>query len=192
MLDEAIAVMRELWRGGTVNHHGRHYTVERARIYSLPDEPPPILVSGFGPKSLALAARVGDGYVTTAPMPDVLRSYREQGGEGPTVAALKVCWGPDEAAARKLAFDLWPTEGTGGELSQELPTPKHFEQAVENVTEEMVASKVACGPDPERHAESIRRYLETGFDEIYVGQIGEEQSGFFQFFRKEVAPRLGL
>jgi G6PDH family F420-dependent oxidoreductase len=192
MLEEAIEVMRELWRGGTVNHHGRHYTVERARIYSLPDEPPPVLMSGFGPKSLALAARVGDGYVTTAPMPDVIRSYREQGGKGPAVGALKVCWGPDEAAARKLAFDLWPTEGTSGELSQELPTPKHFEQAVENVTEEMVASKVPCGPDPERHADVIRRYLDAGFDEIYVCQIGEDQAGFFQFFRNEVVPRLGL
>jgi G6PDH family F420-dependent oxidoreductase len=192
MLEEAVAVIRELWRGGVVNHRGRHYTVERARLYSLPDDPPPILVSGFGPDSTALAARIGDGFVTTAPDPDAIRSYREQGGRGPAIAAAKVCWGPDEAAAGKLAYDLWPTTGVPGELSQELPTPRHFEQAAENVTEEMVTSKIVCGPDPDRHAHQIRRYLDAGFDEVYVGQIGEDQAGYFDFYRREVAHRLGL
>jgi G6PDH family F420-dependent oxidoreductase len=192
MLEEAVAVIRELWRGGVVNHRGRHYTVERARLYSLPDDPPPILVSGFGPDSTALAARIGDGFVTTAPDPDAIRSYREQGGRGPAIAAAKVCWGPDEAAAGKLAYDLWPTTGVPGELSQELPTPRHFEQAAENVTEEMVTSKIVCGPDPDRHAHQIRQYLEAGFDEVYVGQVGEDQAGYFDFYRREVAPRLGV
>jgi G6PDH family F420-dependent oxidoreductase len=192
MLEEAIAVIRELWQGGVVNHRGRHYTVERARLYSLPDRPPPILVSGFGPDSTALAARIGDGFVTTAPDPDAIRSYRQQGGRGPAIAAVKVCWGPDEAAAGKLAYDLWPTTGVPGELNQELPTPRHFEQAAENVTEEMVTSKIVCGPDPDRHAHQIRQYLEAGFDEVYVGQVGEDQAGYFDFYRREVAPRLGV
>lgn len=192
MLEEAIAVIRQLWRGGTVNHHGRHYTVENARIYSRPETPPPILISGFGPKSTALAARIGDGFVNTAPDADAVRSYREQGGKGVTVAAVKVCWDPDEEAARKLAYDTWPTTGVPGELSQELPTPEHFEQASSVVTQEMVTDKIVCGPDPERHAHMLRRYLDAGFDEVYVSQIGDDQAGFFDFYNREVRPRLGL
>jgi G6PDH family F420-dependent oxidoreductase len=192
MLEEAVGIIRTLWQGGFVTHHGRHYTVENARIYSSPDEAPPIFVSGFGDKSLGLAARIGDGFVTTAPEADAVRAYREQGGRGPTVAAVKVCWGSDESAARKLAYELWRTTGVPGELSQELPMPAHFEQAAQLVTEDMVAEKIACGPDPERHAEAIRRYLEAGFDEIYVSQIGDDQSGFLDVYRREIEPRLGL
>lgn len=192
MLEEAVEVMRRLWQGGVVNHHGTYYTVENARLYSCPDEPPPVLVSGFGPKSLSLAARIGDGFVTTAPDADAVRSYREQGGTGPTVATVKVCWGQDESAARKLAFELWKTTSVPGELNQELPTPAHFEQAAENVTEDMVASKITCGPDPERHVQAVTQYLEAGFDELYVTQIGEDQRGYLDFYVREVRPRLSL
>jgi G6PDH family F420-dependent oxidoreductase len=192
MLEEAVEVIRELWKGETVSHHGRYYTVERARIYSLPDSPPPILVSGFGPEATGVAARIGDGFVQTAPSSDAIDSYREQGGKGPAIAAVKVCWGPDEAAAGKLAYELWPTTGVPGELSQELPAPEHFEQAASIVTEEMVTSKIVCGPDPERHADALRQYLDAGFDEVYVNQIGDDQAGYFDFYRREVAPRLAL
>jgi len=192
MLEEAIEVMRALWQGGVVNHHGRHYTVERARIFSLPEEPPPVLVSGFGPKAVQLAARVGDGFVTTAPDPEAVRSYRSQGGKGPVVAALKACWGPDEAKARSLAHERWATSGVPGELSQELPTPEHFEQAIQTVTKDMVAAKIPCGPDPERHAASIRDYFDAGCDDVYVSQVGEDQAGYFEFFNRELRPRLGL
>jgi G6PDH family F420-dependent oxidoreductase len=192
MLEEAVTVIRALWEGGMVNFHGRHYTVENARIYSLPDRPPPVLVSGFGPKSVSLAAAIGDGFVNTAPIAETLRSFREQGGRGPTVGLLKVCWDRDESAAAKLAFDRWPTVGVPGELSQELPTPAHFEQAASIVTEEMVTSKIVCGPDPERHADMIRRYLGAGYDEVYVSQIGDDQQGYFEFFNRELKARLAL
>lgn len=192
MLEEAIEVIRQMWRGDVVNHHGKHYTVERARLFSRPDAAPPILVSGFGDKSVALAARVGDGFVTTSPDADAIRSYREQGGKGPVVAAVKACWGADEDKARSLAFDLWPTTGVPGELSQELPTPEHFEQAAQNVTEDMVAEKIPCGPDPERHMAALREYLEAGVDELFVNQIGEDQAGYLNFFNSELKPRLGI
>jgi G6PDH family F420-dependent oxidoreductase len=190
MLEEAIEVMRELWHGGVVTHRGPHFTVENARIYSCPDSPPPVLVSGFGPKSTALAARIGDGYVTTAPDKDALADYRKQGGKGPAVAVAKVCWASDESAARKLAWETWKTTLVPGELNQELPMPAHFEQATQHVTEDMVAEKIPCGPDPQRHAQLIGSYFDAGFDEVYVSQIGDDQSGFLDFFFREVRPRL--
>jgi G6PDH family F420-dependent oxidoreductase len=190
MLEEAVEVIRELWRGGLVTHYGRFYTVENARLYTLPDSPPPIAVSAFGPEAAEVAAKIGDAFVTVKPGGDLLDQYRQHGGSGEAIAALKVCWDRDEARARKLAHQLWPTEAVEGQLSQELPLPSHFEAAAANVTEEMVADAVPCGPDPERHVAAITRFAEAGFDKIYVNQIGPEQEGFFDFYEKELRPRL--
>jgi G6PDH family F420-dependent oxidoreductase len=148
MLEEAIGVMRRLWTGEWVTHHGAHYTVEDARLYSCPDEPVPVPISGFGPKSIELAARLGDGYVNTSPSGESLHRYRELGGQGPSQAAVKVCWGRDERACVELAHRLWSNSAIPGEASQELRMPQHFEQISELVTEEMTAGSVACGPDP--------------------------------------------
>ena len=190
MLEEAVEVMRALWSGAVTNHEGKHYRVENARIYSCPDQPPPVMVSGFGPKATSLAARIGDGYINTSPDAELVRRYAEEGGTGPKAAGIKVCWAKDEATARKTAHELWPTSGVPGELSQELAMPAHFEQAAENVTEDQIAEKIVCGPDPERYVEMIRKYLDAGFDEVYVSQVGDDQPGFFDFYRRELSPRL--
>src|SRR5829696_4691573 len=108
MLEEAVEVMRKLWEGGLVSHDGRFYQVENARIYSLPDSPPPVLISALGPKAVSLAARIGDGYISTAPDAEALESYVAQGGKGVKQGGFKVCWGRDEAAARKTALERWP------------------------------------------------------------------------------------
>ncbi len=192
MLEEAIEVMRALWQGHLVTHHGRHYTVENARLYSLPHAPPPVAISAFGPEAADLAARIGDGFITVRADGDLLEKYRGQGGEGPAIAALKVCWDHDDGKARKLAHQLWPTEALEGQLAQELPLPSQFESAAAQVTEDMVADIVPCGPDPERHVAAITEYLEAGFDRVYINQIGPEQEGFFSFFVHEIEPRLGL
>jgi G6PDH family F420-dependent oxidoreductase len=190
MLEEAVEVMRKLWLGKLTSHDGRFYRVENARIYTLPDEPPPVLVSALGQKSVSLAARIGDGLISTQPDRESLEQYAAEGGKGPRQGGLKVCWGRDEQAARKTAFELWPNTMLPGQLSQELALPSHFEQASQLVTEDALAEMVACGPDPERHVASIRKYLDAGFDEVYVSQIGGDQAGFFDFYRRELAPRL--
>src|SRR5215212_9995133 len=99
MLEEAVEVMRLLWQGGQRSHRGRHYTVENARVYDLPDEPPPVLVSGFGPKAIRLAARIGDGYVTMSPEREAIELYRSEGGKGPVHSGTKVCYMADEDEA---------------------------------------------------------------------------------------------
>ncbi len=190
MLAEAVDIMKELWRGEAVTRRGIHYKVEDARIFTRPDEPIPVPVSAFGPKATEIAAQVGDGFMTTSPDEENLRKYRELGGTGASQAGVKLCWNPDEATARKRAFELWRSSGVPGQLSQDLPMPSHFEQASELVTEDMVADKIPCGPDPERHVEAIKAYVDAGFDEIFVGQIGEVTPEFFEFFRKEIEPRL--
>jgi G6PDH family F420-dependent oxidoreductase len=191
MLEEAVEVIRTLWRGGVKDHRGRHYRLEHCRVYDLPDDPPPILVSGFGRKSVELAARIGDGYCTVGPDAESVALFRAGAKPGTIVqGGLKVCWDADEAKARQLVHRLWPNEGLPGELAQVLPTPEHFEQASELVTEEMLASEHACGPDVDKHVEAINAYAEAGFDELYVNQIGPEQDAFFEAYRDRVLPRV--
>jgi G6PDH family F420-dependent oxidoreductase len=188
MLEEAVEVIRTLWQGGNQDHRGKHYLVENARIYDLPDEPPEILVSGFGPQATKLAARIGDGYCTTSP-DELIELYRSEGGKGPVQAGTKVCFDSDEAKARETAYRLWPNEHLPGELAQVLPTPAHFEQASELVTEDMVADTVPCGPDLDRHMETLQEYADAGVDELFVQQIGPNQDAFFDTWAKEIVPR---
>ena len=101
---------------------------------------------------------------------------------------LKVCWDADESRARKTVHRLWPNEALPGELAQVLPTPEHFEQASQLVTEDMVANEVPCGPDIDRHVAAIKEYADAGFDELYINQIGPEQDAFLAAYRNEVLP----
>jgi G6PDH family F420-dependent oxidoreductase len=190
MLEESVDVIRRLLTGKRVDHHGTHYTVEDARIYSCPDEVPPILVSAFGDKALSLAARIGDGFITTQPAADDLASYREQGGRGPSSAGAKVCYGASREEAVALAHRLWPNVGLPGELAQVLPSPKHFEQASEIVSPEMIGDSLPCGPDLEHHVEKLGEYAAAGFDELFVSQIGPHSEEFFRAYEKEVLPAL--
>jgi G6PDH family F420-dependent oxidoreductase len=191
MLEEAVEVIRRLWQGGMQSHRGVHYRIENARIYDLPEHPPPILISGFGPKATRLAARIGEGYCTVGPDREAVRLFRSEAtAHEPVVAGgLKVCWGEDEKSARDTAHRLWPNEALGGELAQVLPMPAHIEAACEPITEEMVAEEVPCGPDLDRHVKAIRAYEDAGFDELYVQQIGADHERFFEIYAREVLPQ---
>lgn len=189
MLEEAVHVIRLLQEGGYKTYRGQYYTVERGRIWTLPERPTPIYVSGFGPKSIRLAARIGDGYVSNQPDAEGVRMFRESGGgDKPVQGGLKVCWADTEEAALDTAYRLWPNEQLPGELGQVLPTPRHIEQASTMVPREAVRAAVPCGPDPQRHVRALQQYADAGFDETYVQQIGPEQDAFFDFYTKHVLP----
>jgi G6PDH family F420-dependent oxidoreductase len=190
MLEEAIDVMRMLWTGEEISHHGPHFIVENARIYTLPDEPPPIVMSAFGSKSCEVASRIADGFVSTKPDKDTLDQYRSSGGRGEAQAGLKVSWGPDRQQCAEQAHRLWRTSGVPGELSQELRTPALFRQAAQNVTVESMAENMPCGPDIEPIVEAVVQYRDAGFDRLYINQIGEDQEAFFEFFTAELGPAL--
>jgi G6PDH family F420-dependent oxidoreductase len=188
MLAEAVQVIRELYSGRLVNFTGRHYTVQTARLYSLPDAPPPVYMSGFGEKAVKLAARIADGYICVQPNPDFVRLYRDCGGRGPVQGGIKVCWGSDEEAARTTMHRLWRTDEIPGEAAQLLPLPRHFKQTAELVSPDRISAP--CGPDPRAHIAGIRAYIDAGYDDIYIGQVGPEQEAFFEFYAKEILPRL--
>jgi G6PDH family F420-dependent oxidoreductase len=190
MLEEAIEVMRRLFTEDKVTHHGRHYTVEDARLYTRPDQPVPILVSAFGSKAMSLAARVADGFVNTGPDPDAVAQYRDQGGRGPTSAGAKVSYGRSRDDAVATAHRLWAHTGVPGELSQVLPSPAHFEQVSELVEPEKIGGTMPCGPDVEEHVEKLSQYVDAGYDELYISQVGEFSPEFFKVYGDEVLPAL--
>ncbi|MFI2437007.1 LLM class F420-dependent oxidoreductase [Streptomyces sp. NPDC018693] len=191
MLEEAILVMRRLFTGEEISHHGSHYTVENARLYTVPDEPVPIDISGFGPKATSLAARVGDGYITMMPQEAMVQQFRKGGGGAkPVLGGTKVCYGPDRDEAVRTVHSLWSNQLLPGEMGQILPTPSHFEQLEPLITEEMVAENTVCGDDVDQHVATLREFADAGFDRIYVNQIGPEQRGFFDFYRTKVLPQL--
>ncbi len=157
MLEEAVALIRELWTGEVVTTEGKHYKVDHARIYNLPETPPDIYISGFGPKATDLAGRIADGFINTSPDDTLLKSFKDTSGGKPAQAGAKVAFAPTQEEGWGHAHRLWPNAGLPGEMAQILPTPEHFEQATELVTEEMTQKSVVAGNDPADHLEQVGR-----------------------------------
>jgi G6PDH family F420-dependent oxidoreductase len=191
MLEEAVEVIRLLWEGGKQSHYGCYYTVENARIYTLPESLPPIFIAAAGSKAAELAGRIGDGLISTSPDKEVQQQFQSSGGEGkPCYAEMTVCWAENEEKARRTAFECWPNVAIKGELTQILPVPAHFEQATKMLSEDDVAEAIVCGPDADRYLEDLRQYEDAGFTNVFIHQIGPDQAGFFRFFERELMPRL--
>jgi coenzyme F420-dependent glucose-6-phosphate dehydrogenase len=191
MLREAIEVIRELWEGGMKSHRGKHYTVENARIYTLPEEAPPIYVSAAGKKAAELAGEIGDGMIGTSPNAEPVETFRASGGAGkPTYGMMHVCYHEDEQKAKRIAHEIWPNSALTGELGQELPLPRHFEQAAEMVSADDVAQTLTVGPDPQKHLDAIRSYLDAGYEHVYVHQVGPDQLPFMEFYTGSVLPKV--
>ncbi|GLZ76681.1 LLM class F420-dependent oxidoreductase [Actinorhabdospora filicis] len=159
-LEEAVDLVRKLWTGKPVDHHGEYYTVENERLETLPDLPSPLYLSGTGMTSIALAGRIADGFISAEPEAETLRLFREFGGQDKiTQGFYRVCWAPTEAEATALAH------------------------ASHDATPVLV-----CGPDPARHLAAFRRFADAGFDEVFVANIGPYQREFFELYRTEVIP----
>jgi G6PDH family F420-dependent oxidoreductase len=191
MLAEAVEIMRALWSGKLTSHHGRHYDVENARIYTLPREPLSVLVAAGGTEAAGLAGKIGDGLIATSPDEDSVEAFASAGGTGPRYGQITVCWAESRDDAVQTAFEWWPNAAFKGQLGQELPLPSHFEQATSMVTPDDVAEAVVCGPDPEPIAEKVEEFARAGFDHVYLHQVGPDQHGFMQFAERELLPALG-
>ena len=191
MLEEAVDVMRQLWAGGFVNHRGPHYTVDNARIYTMPDSPPQVYVSAFGPEAAEVAGRIGDGFITVSPDADLLHKFRSAAGRAAVAqAGFKVCWAATEDDGVDIAHRLWANSGLPGELAQVLPSPRHFEQASALVTKDSTRESVVCGPDVARHRDAFGPFAEAGFDEVYVADMGPHYRDMIRAYGQEVLPAL--
>jgi coenzyme F420-dependent glucose-6-phosphate dehydrogenase len=189
MLEEAIEVIQQLWRGGWQNHAGKHYMVENARIFSLPEQPPSILVAASSERSARLAGRLAQGLICTSPNRKTIEAFEDAGGRGkPRYGQLTVCWARNEEEARRTALEIWPNAAITGQATTELPLPLHFEQLARLVKKEDIEGSVVCGPRADRHIEAIREFERAGFDHVFIHQIGYPQAEFADFYRREIIP----
>ena len=189
LLEEAIRVIRELWSGEVVSFAGEHYRVDHARIYDLPDQQIPIVVSAFGDRAAHLAAELGDGLWTTG-TGGTIDTWKDAGGSGPVYSQITFCWAEDRDTALDTVERVWPNTGVPGQLSQDLPTPEHFEMASSIVTRDMLAESVPHGPDLDPLVEEVQTALDNGIDHVYLHQIGPDQEGFLRVWRDELQDRL--
>lgn len=190
MLEEAIELIRELWDGEMTSHDGRHYTVENAQLFTTPEEPPPIAIAAGGEMTARFAGRFGDALVTTSPNATLVDEFQEtvDGEDAPRYGQVTVCYADSIEAARQTALEWWPNSALPGQLTQELATPRHFEEATEKVTEEDVAEAYVCSPDADAHIAELETYVDAGYDHVYVHQVGPEQAAFLEFYENEVLP----
>jgi coenzyme F420-dependent glucose-6-phosphate dehydrogenase len=187
LLEEAVGIIRELWEGGLVTHHGKHYTVDRARLYTVPDEAPPIAIAAAAENAAELAGRVGDALISTAPDTDVVKAFEQAGGKGkPKYGQFHVCVADSREQAVETAYRCWRNGALAGELGQELPLPRSFRHATATLTREQVAEEVICGGDPGPHREKIEEFADAGFDRVYVHQVGSDQEAFMRLYEREV------
>lgn len=190
LLEEAVNLVRLLWKGDSTTHRGDYYLVEDATIFDAPAYDIPIIVSAFGTTAAEVAARIGDGLWTSGKGGDPVEVYRQSGGQGPIYGQLHLCWAEDRDEAIETAHRQWPNTGVPGQLSQDLRTPKHIEMATQLVTPEMISGSIPCGPDPAPLLQSVDQAIESGIDHVYFHQIGDDQEGFFRFWDKELKPEL--
>jgi coenzyme F420-dependent glucose-6-phosphate dehydrogenase len=189
MLAEAVAVIRRLLAGGNVNHSGDYFRVENAELFTLPEEPPPIILAVGGPRGAKLAGELGDGMLAVEPNARLVESFETAGGAGkPRMAQVHVCWAPSEDEARRIAHRFWPLAGLRGQVFFDLARPTDFEQVVDGLPPETATAGLVLGPDAGRHIEAITRFAAAGFTEVYVHQIGPDQDGFFRCYADEVLP----
>jgi G6PDH family F420-dependent oxidoreductase len=192
MLEEAVQVIRLLWEGGLKSHRGRHFEVVNARVYDLPEASVPIYMAGAGKRSATIAASIADGYIGTGPDAEVLQVFEETGGaDKPRYGQVTVCWAKDKESARRTAKEWWPNKAIQGELGQELPLPRHFEQAAGMVEERELDEAMPIGPDPQEYIEAVQSYTAAGYDHVYFHQVGPDQAGFIHFCEQEVLPKIG-
>ncbi|GAA4906792.1 G6PDH family F420-dependent oxidoreductase [Stackebrandtia albiflava] len=160
-LTEALHIMRRMWRGEPVDHHGAHYTVEGTTLADPPPTPPPVWVTAAEPQAAALAARHADGLVTAAPDPALRDTFRELGdGPKPLIGSMTVCWAPDTAEAATIA------------------------------AERRDGDEVLCGPDLSAHLTGLRRFRDQGYTAVHIDNVGPHQRELLHRYRAEVLPAL--
>lgn len=192
MLEEAVGIIRALFTGDNVNHQGTHFDVANARLWDVPDELPPIGVAVSGGRSCALAGRLADLVIATEPKADLLASFDKHGGSGkPRVGQLPVCYDTDKDAAIARAHDQFRWSVGGWPVNSELPGPSAFAGATQYVTPQDIARQIPCGDDVDDFADAVRPYVDAGFTEIALVQVGgEQQRPFIDWAEKKLLPVL--
>lgn len=199
-LMESIEVIRKLFSGKTVKYSGKHIKMESARLYTMPETPPPIYVATSGPIMSERTGRLCDGIITVGAADDkikLLMSRFEQGAreEGkdpsrmPRLIQLHVSWAESREEAERNALREWPNGGMPFPKG-DIRNPEDFEAMAKFVRVENFRNRVLISPDLEEHRAHLQHYIDLGFDEVYVHNVGRNQEAFIEAYGREVVPKL--
>jgi G6PDH family F420-dependent oxidoreductase len=195
MLSEAVEVIGALFDardGARVNYRGRHFEVEQAQLWDLPTERVPVGIAVSGESSCALAGAKADVMIAVEPKSDLVGMFEDAGGQGkPKVGQVALAYDIDRDAAVQRAHEQFRWFGLGWKVNADLPNPESFDAATQFVTPDDVAGALGCGPDVDEHVEKIKPFIDAGFDEIALVQIGAgHQDAFIDWARRELLPAL--
>jgi G6PDH family F420-dependent oxidoreductase len=192
MLAEAVEIIRALFAGGYVNYAGDHYRVDSAKLWDVGDPPPRIGIAVSGKQSCRLAGEHADAMIAVEPKAELGEHFDAHGGAGkPRIGQLPVCFDTNRDAAIARAHDQFRWFGGGWKVNAELPGPAAFAAASQFVRKEDVADAIPCGDDPQAVIDAVRPFVDAGFTDVALVQIGgEHQDGFLEWSEKELLPAL--
>jgi G6PDH family F420-dependent oxidoreductase len=192
MLEEAVEIIRALWTGETVTYRGKHFDVESAKVWDLPDTAPPIGIAVSGRQSCRLAGRHADVMIAVEARAELGQMFDEAGGsDKPRVGQIALSYDPDVKTAVDRAMDQFRWFTGGWKVNAELPVPASFDQASRTVRREDVAARMPCGPDLEDHVAGIRQFESAGFTHVALIQVGADtQEQFITWAATELLPAL--
>jgi coenzyme F420-dependent glucose-6-phosphate dehydrogenase len=194
-LRECADVIRALLAGETVTHRGL-VMVEEARLWTRPEQPPPLFGAAITEETARRVGGWADGLITVAAEPASLRkvvdAFREGGGDGkPMYLQVALSFDRTDDAARAAAHDQWRTAGLGSVVLGDLRSPAAFDAASEALPPENVEQSVRVSSDPGRHADWLARDLELGFERLFLHNVARDaQERFIEVFAREVLPQL--
>lgn len=188
---EAVRIIQSLLAGETTTTAGRHFRVDKARLFDVPAKKPPVILAAGGPVAARLAGELGDGMIATEPRKDLVEAYLAAGGQKDMCfAEVAMCFAESEDAAKQTAHTYFRWSLTGWPVQAELPDTKGFAAASAHITPAQVGEKITCGPSAQKHADAIRTYIDAGFTNLILVQIGPDQGLFLRKFTEELAPLL--
>lgn len=195
MLSEAVDIINGLFDGdgdGRLNYRGWHFDVEQAKLWDLPSERVPIGIAVSGGSSCHLAGSKADIMVAVEPRSELVTMFERAGGQGkPKVGQVALAYDTDRDAAIKRAHEQFRWFGLGWKVNADLPNPEGFEAATQFVTPDQVAEALGCGPDVDEHVEKIKPFVDAGFTEVALVQIGaRQQEAFVGWAESELLPAL--
>ena len=199
---EAIEIIKKLFgsRDKDVKHDGRFYKLESTRLWTMPDEPPPIYIATAGPVTAKKTGQYAEGLITVgAPESklEMIRAKCEEGcreaGKDPDafryILQLHLSWAPTDEEALQNAMTEWPNGGMKFP-KQDIRSPLDFEQMAKLVRPEDFEGRMLISSDPEKHREQIQKFLDLGFDQIYLHNVGRNQAEWIEVFGRDVLPKL--
>ena len=190
MLEEALQIIKALFGGGYVNFVGEHFRVDSGKLWDVTAAPPKIGVAVSGPQSVELASRYADVLIAVEPEAGLTAAFDEAGGQGkPRIGQVPISWDPSRDAAITRAHDQFRWFGGGWKVNAELPGTAAFSAASQFVTKDDIAEAIPCGPDLQPHLDAIAKFVDAGFTDVAVVQIGgDTQPQFLDWAEKELVP----